>query len=138
VAKRDMMPNIMQVMSDAIRDRRCVAIRYHDQRQVRVIEPHAIYMSERGELLVDAYQTRGHSTSGRPPPFWRPFRLKKIAAVSVLREAFRPRVNEGFSPERLKYKQGLVAVVQEEQVPAFRYPSKPEEMGPFLPEGYRR
>jgi len=133
-----MLPNIMQVLSQAIRDSHCVAIRYHDQRQVRVIEPHAIYMSDRGELLLDGYQTRGHSSSGRPPPFWRPFRLKKITAVSVLKEAFRPRVSEGFSPDRLKYKKGLVAVVQEDQAPAFRYPSKPDEMGPFLPEGIRR
>ena len=138
MSERDMLPNIMQVLSQAINDRRCVAIRYHDQRQVRVIEPHAIYMSDRGDLLLDAYQTRGHSSSGRPPPFWRPFRLKKITAVSVLKEAFRPRVSEGFSSERLKYKKGLVAVVQGDQTPAFHYPSKPEEMGPFLPEGVRR
>src|SRR6266566_4307295 len=108
-----MVSNILQVLNQAISDNCCVAIRYHDQRQIRVVEPHAIYSSERGELMVDAYQTRGYSSSGRPPPFWRPFRLKKIAAVSVLKETFAPRVNEGFSPERLKYKSGLVAIVQD-------------------------
>jgi predicted DNA-binding transcriptional regulator YafY len=132
-----MIPNIMQIMSQAIRERRCVAIRYHDQRQVRVLEPHVIYTNERGELVLDAFQTRGFSSSGRPVPFWRPFRLKRIAAVSVLKENFQPRVAEGFSAQRLKYKSGVVAIVQD-ATPAFTYPTKHSEMGPFLPEGFRR
>jgi predicted DNA-binding transcriptional regulator YafY len=132
-----MISNIMQIMSQAIRERRCVAIRYHDQRQVRVLEPHAIYTNEHGELVLDAYQTRGFSSSGRPVPFWRPFRLKKIAAVSVLKEVFQPRVAEGFSPSRLKYKSGVVAIVQD-TAPAFNYPAQASEMGPFLPENFRR
>lgn len=133
-----MASNILQVLSQAIREKRCIAIRYHDQRQIRVLEPHAIYTGERGELMVDAYQTRGFSSSGRPPPFWRPFRLKKITAVSVLKESFSPRVTEGFSPDRLKYKSGLVSVVQDNAAPAFVYPTQQIEMGPPLPVGLRR
>ena len=131
--------NILQVLSQAIREKRCIAIRYHDQRQIRVLEPHAIYSGERGELMLDAYQTRGFSSSGRPPPFWRPFRLKKITAVSVLKEAFSPRVSEGFSPDRLKYKNGLVSIVQDAAAPAFAYPvMQQSEIGPPLPAGLRR
>ena len=132
-----MASNILQVLSQAIRDKRCIAIRYHDQRQIRVIEPHAIYSGERGELMLDAYQTRGYSSSGRPPPFWRPFRLKKITAVSVLKENFSPRVTEGFSPDRLKYKSGLVSIGQDER-PAFAYPNVTSDIGPPLPTGFRR
>lgn len=132
-----MIPNIMQVLSGAIRERRCIAIRYHDQRQVRVVEPHAIYSNERGELVLDGFQTRGFSSSGRPPPFWRPFRLKKIAAITVLKERFEPRVAEGFSPNRLKYRSGCLAII-EDQPPAFQYPAQHSDMGPFLPEGWRR
>ena len=132
-----MASNILQVLSQAIRDKRCIAIRYHDQRQIRVIEPHAIYSGERGELMVDAYQTRGYSSSGRPPPFWRPFRMKKITAVSVLKEAFVPRVTEGFSPDRLKYKNGLVSIVQEGQA-AFTYPTQITDIGPPIPVSFRR
>jgi predicted DNA-binding transcriptional regulator YafY len=132
-----MLPNIMSLLSQAIREKRCLAIRYHDQRQVRVIEPHAIYSGERGELVVDAYQTRGYSDSGRPAPFWRPFRLKKIAAVSMLKETFEPRMAEGFSTEHSKYKGGLVAIVEDSR-PAFTYPTRHQDMGPFLPEGWRR
>lgn len=132
-----MASNILQVLSQAIRDKRCIAIRYHDQRQIRVVEPHAIYSGERGELMLDAYQTRGFSSSGRPPPFWRPFRLKKITAVSVLKEGFAPRVAEGFSPERLKYKSGLVSIVQDER-PAFVYPTQTSDVGPPLPVNFRK
>jgi len=96
-----MLPNILTLMTQAIREKRCVAIRYYDQRQIRVIEPHAIYTDDRGEMVLDAFQTRGYSASGRPPPFWRPFRLKKITAVSLLKEYFEPRVADGFSPDRL-------------------------------------
>ncbi|HYA37136.1 MAG TPA: WYL domain-containing protein [Candidatus Methylomirabilis sp.] len=134
-----MLPNSIQLISQAIKDRRCIAIRYHDQRQIRVVEPHAIYTDERGELVLDGYQTRGFSASGRPAPFWRPFRMKKITAVSVLKEAFQPRLAEGFSANRLKYRSGLVAIVQDTQ-PAFGYvyPAQTTEIGPHLPDGLRR
>lgn len=134
-----MLPNTIQLISQAIKEKRCVAIRYHDQRQIRVVEPHAVYTDERGELVMDGYQTRGFSASGRPPPFWRPFRLSKITAVSVLKERFEPRVSEGFSANRLKYRSGLVAIVQESK-PMFGYvyPAQTSEIGPHLPEGLRR
>lgn len=130
-----MLPNAIQLISQAIKDKRCIAIRYHDQRQIRVVEPHAIYTDERGELVMDCYQTRGYSASGRPPPFWRPFRMKKITAVSVLKENFQPRITEGFSANRLKYRSGLVAIVQDSQ-PTFGYvyPAQTTEVGPHLPK----
>lgn len=108
---KTMIPNILQVLTTAIREKHCIALRYHDQRHVRVVEPHVIYTHESGELVLDAFQTRGYSSSGRPPPFWRPFRLKKIGAVSVLKENFETRLQEGFSPDKDKYSKGLVAIV---------------------------
>ena len=134
-----MLPNTIQLISQAIKVKRCIAIRYHDQRQIRVVEPHAVYTDERGDLSMDAYQTRGYSASGRPPPFWRPFRLKKITAVSVLKEKFQPRITEGFSTNRLKYRSGLVAIVQDTE-PAFVYvyPPQTTEISPHLLEDIRR
>jgi predicted DNA-binding transcriptional regulator YafY len=150
-----MIPNILQLLTKAIREKCCVAIRYHDQREVRVIEPHVIYTHEGGELVVEAFQTRGYSSSGRPPPFWRPFRLKKISAISVLKETFKTREAEGFAREKSRYRQGLVAMIddrrQSEAVPAealmsdtvrrktlYTYP-QPEETGPHRPKNpYRR
>ena len=142
--RRRMLPNILQIMTKAVKEGRCVAIRYHDQRQIRVLEPHAIYTDDHGELVLDGFQTRGYSSSGRPTPFWRPFRLKKITAVSVLKENFEPRTAEGFSRQRLKYQKHLVAIVDEPRAAdrqprsGMAYPMRPVEMGPFLPEGMRR
>jgi len=153
-----MIPNILQLMMSAIRDKRCVAIRYHDQRHVRVIEPHVIYTHETGELIVDAYQTRGYSSSGRPPPYWRPFRLKKINAVSMLKESFETREEEGFSRDKDKYRRGLVAMIDDRRMVAKvpgeamiskkKQPAPPrfaqgftqaEEVGPQLPKNpFRR
>lgn len=106
-----MIPNILQLLVKAVRENRCVAIRYHDQTEVRVIEPHAIYTADNAEILVDAFQTRGYTASGRPPPFWRPFRLKEISALSFLNEVFAVRYTEGFSANRPRYHKGLIAIV---------------------------
>ncbi len=130
--------NILQVLNRAIKERRCVALRYQDQRAVRVVEPHAIYSDEHSQLMLDAYQVRGYSSSGRPLPFWRPFRIKKITDVEVLKEVFQPRTAEGFSAARLKYKNGLVAIV-ETPPPTFAYPAQAAmEVGPPPPPHLRR
>lgn len=150
---KTMIPNILQVLTKAIGEKHCVAIRYHDQRHVRVVEPHVVYTHESGELVLDAFQTRGYSSSGRPPPFWRPFRLKKISAISVLKENFDTRLQEGFSQEKDKYRNGLVAIVdsrrgEEPQARAVQQAARrrqlytqpqPEDAGPNLPKNpFRR
>lgn len=129
--------NILQILSRAIKERRCVALRYERQRSVRVVEPHAIYSDEHSQLMLDAYQVRGYSSSGRPLPFWRPFRVKKIDDAQILKDVFMPRTAEGFSAARLKYKNGLVAIVQ---VPStsFVQPEAALEMGPPRPSHLRR
>ncbi len=135
-------PNVLQLLTGAIKERRCVAIRYRDQNQIRVVEPHAIYKDEAGEVVVECFQTRGYSAAGRGTPYWRPFRLRKITALSVLGETFSPRVEEGYSPHKLKYKNGLLAVVEvgEADLRAARYsypPQPAQEIGPFLPTRQR-
>ncbi len=129
-----MIPNVLQVLSAAVKEKRCVAIRYHGQSNIRVIEPHAIYTAENGEIVVDGYQTRGYSSSGRLPPFWRPFRLKMINAVSLLRESFQTRTGEGFDASHERYRNRLLAMIDTRHAP-FVLPlaAGAEEMGPHLP-----
>ena len=129
--------NILQILSRAIKERRCIAIRYQGQRSVRVVEPHAIYSDEQSQLVLDAYQIRGHSSSGRPLPFWRPFRVKKIDEVEILKNVFMPRTAEGFSAARLKYKNGLVAIVESPGA-VFAQPDAVMEVGPPRPSHMRR
>lgn len=130
-------PNILQTLTRAIRERRYVALRYQDQGGSRVVEPHAIYTDEHSQLVLDAYQVRGYSSSGRPPPFWRPFRIKKISNVDVLPELFRPRTAEGFSKARRRYQSGLVAIVAAPAASA-PPPAAVMEMGPPRPPHLRR
>jgi len=104
---------------------------------VRVVEPHAIYSDEQSQLVLDAYQIRGHSSSGRPLPFWRPFRVKKIDEVEILKNVFMPRTAEGFSAARLKYKNGLVAIVESPGA-VFAQPDAVMEVGPPRPSHMRR
>ncbi len=106
-----MLPNALQVVTRAIRERRCLAIHFDGQRDVRVVEPHAVYSDEQDRLVLDAYQIRGYSEAGRPTPFWRPFPLGQITTISLLKENFAPRILEGFSPTRPKYRRGLVVVI---------------------------
>ncbi len=133
-----MTQNILQALITAVKSKSCVAIRYYDQSESRVIEPHAVYTAENGEIVVDAYQTRGYSSSGRPPPFWRPFRLKKITAITPLKERFATRIREGFMPHKAIYRRNLIMMVDHgEQAPFFPQAAG-DEMGPQLPAARRR
>jgi predicted DNA-binding transcriptional regulator YafY len=131
-------PNILQILSRAIKERRCIALRYQGQRSVRVVEPHAIYSDAESQLMLDAYQIRGHSSSGRPLPFWRPFRVKKIDEVEILKTVFMPRSAEGFSADRLKYKHGLVAIVEAPGAVFAQPEAAALDVGPPRPAHMRR
>lgn len=135
-----MAQNILQLLITAVKEKRCVAVRYRDQNQIRVLEPHAIYTDEAGEIVADCFQTRGYSAAGRATPFWRPFRIKKITALSVLKETFSARVDEGFSRSKLKYRNGFIAMVDEQATETFVYPFQAagQEMGPSLPKNPHR
>lgn len=133
-----MESNVLKTLKKAIENRRCLAVRYRGQQGVRVIEPHVAYTNDAGEFVVDCYQIRGFSASGRRPPFWKRLRLKHIVAISVLKQVFEPRLLEGFSTKKPRYKRGLLAIVETDK-PSFMYsPQALREMGPFLPEGMRK
>lgn len=132
-----MLPNILKLMTQAVEQQQRVAIRYHGQREIRILEPHAVYTSDRGELVADCYQIKGHSAAGRASPYWRPFRLKKIAAASLLKDKFEIRTREGFSANKARYRNGLISIVQAER-PTHTYPIEVlQTMGPNLSERNR-
>lgn len=122
---------VFKVLTNAIKQRLCVSIRYRDQTRARIVEPHAIYTDEHGNLIADCYQIRGYSSGRRPTPFWRLFWLVKIADPELLDEPFSPRILEGFSSGKQRYRSGLVAVVREETAPAAEHRGP----DPVLPKG---
>lgn len=127
--------DVLGVLVEAVSAHKCCAIRYRDQTQARVVEPHAIYEDASGEKIIDCFQVGGYSSGGRHPPFWRPFRLCKLNAVALLGKTFVPRRSEGFSPTRLRYRKGLICIVSDDVEEAFVrvVASQQAEMGPFLP-----
>jgi hypothetical protein len=95
-----MVINLIDTISAAITNRRCLKIRYKGQSEPRYVEPHMLYRTPSNRYILESYQLRGHSSGGRVPPFWRPFRLRKITSVQVLDEVFEPRVVEGYQTIR--------------------------------------
>lgn len=135
----DMLPNVLQLLQSAIRERRRVAVRYHDQDEPRVVEPHAVYRADNDDLVMDGYQVGGYSTSGRPLPFWRPFRLKKIRTLSLLKDTFTPRYEDGYSPNKIRYRTGMIAGIGEPgEAAPYSYMPPAHEMGPHRPAGTGR
>ncbi|WP_297392373.1 hypothetical protein [Acidiferrobacter sp.] len=129
-----MAGDVLSVFKEAVQSRCCCALRYRDQIQVRVVEPHAVYEDASGEIIVDCYQISGYSESGRTPPFWRPFRMRKVSAAALLKQTFAPRHSEGFSATRSRYRNGLICAVSDAGAPAMRAPAAPTApVGPFRP-----
>ena len=129
-----MAGDVLSVFKEAVQSRYCCALRYRDQTQVRVVEPHAVYEDASGEIVVDCYQISGYSESGRTPPFWRPFRLRKVSAAALLKKTFAPRHSEGFSATRSRYRNGLICAVADPGAPVLRAPAPPTvPVGPFRP-----
>jgi len=130
--------DVLGVLTEAVKSRRVCAMRYRDQLEARIVEPHAIYEDAAGEVIVDCFQVRGYSYSQRTPPFWRPFRVRKIAGAALLAETFEPRYADGFSPSRIRYRKGLLCIVPE--VGFMTAPPPPTSLvGPFLlPRQVRR
>ena len=130
-----MTQDTLLLLTEAVKARRCCAIRYRDQKQIRIVEPHVIYRDVKGEVIVDCYQTKGYSSANRTPPFWRPFRLQKLGAVALLRDTFIPRRSEGFNPTRVRYRKDLICVVADRDT-SFIYPfeqNSAEPVGPARP-----
>ena len=74
----------------------------------RTGEPHIVYESSAGKVLVDLYQTGGYSSSEQAPT-WRPIALVDVRSVVVLDERFEPRSTYN-SHSRSRYRRIICAV----------------------------
>ncbi len=91
-----MIPVVLKLLSKAAKERRRAAIRYDGQHHLRVVEPHVVYMDSDGGVVAECYQVKGYSTAGKPPPFWKSFRVTKIDAAFLLDSTF-----EAQNPKKL-------------------------------------
>lgn len=110
------MSSNSETVEQAIAQRRRVMIRYRGQGRARVVEPHLLYRTPSGRRTLVAYQVRGYSAGGRPPPFWRPFRLSRIDEIYPLPEDFEPRVERGFATVAALVRGEVLATVAEADV----------------------
>src|SRR3954451_20655882 len=85
---------------DAIMRRVPVFLRYRGG-ETRVVQPHVLYRSATGKLLLDAYQVAGPSASGRLPG-WREFDLTELEEFEPLGDETFP-LAPGFDPAAAKY-----------------------------------
>ncbi len=104
-----MIPVVLKMLSKAAKERRRVAIRYDGQNHLRVVEPHVIYLDDQGNVMADCHQVKGYSSTGKPVPFWKTFRVTKIDAVFLLDDAFKADNVEGFRLGKQDYPAGLIA-----------------------------
>ena len=95
-----MVINIIDTVSAAIVNRRRLRISYKGQSGTRLVEPHMLYRTPSNRYILESYQVGGYSSGGRVPPFWRPFRLRKVSSVQVVDELFDPRIVEGYQTIR--------------------------------------
>jgi len=102
----------MRILHRAISERKSTVVRCNGHHTIRIIEPHVIYTSSTGEIVVECYQTKGYTESGNPPPLWTRFRISSIQSAYLLNSTFEVRLAAGFNPERQDYKRGLITMIK--------------------------
>jgi hypothetical protein len=80
-----------ELLTQAIRTRRVVSAWYRGTGAggLRLFYPHVLYQASSGELLVDAFQVDGATSSGRLPE-WRVFMLAGLRDIEVQEAVFLP------------------------------------------------
>ena len=70
----------------AIQNHRIMQICYNNNEE-RIIEPHILYESSTGNILLDAYQKSGYSKSNEQI-MWKSFNVEKIQNVKLTENTF--------------------------------------------------
>jgi hypothetical protein len=109
-----MIPNVYKTIASAIRNKRRIVIRYNGKSRSRVVEPHAVFKSEDGEVSLLGYQVRGYHSSKRNGSFWRPFQLKKIDNIHVSQELFEARLSQGYAAVAKTLKGQVLSALERE------------------------
>ena len=92
--------NIKETIIFAIKSRKKVELNYKGE-GLRLVCPHALYISSTSKILVDSYQLSGYSTHAEQIPGWRPFDISKITEIKVLDEIFE--VAPEYNPSSKRY-----------------------------------
>lgn len=104
-------PNTLRILTQAIHEKRCVAIRCDGKNRLITIEPHVIYTDANNNIVIDCFQKSSADKNDEREGFWNTINWRKINAVFWLNTFFAPRINQGFVEADDKYLNGLVTMV---------------------------
>jgi hypothetical protein len=77
----------------------------------RTGEPHIVYESSAGNILLHVYQTAGYSSSGGLPS-WRPLSVAEILTAEPTGRKFAVRWQEGYNPANRRFYQRIICAVE--------------------------
>jgi len=126
-----MLPNINEIVSSAIRNKRRLLLRYDGRSNTRVVEPHLLYRAENGAVTMVAYQISGYHSSKRRGTFWRPFQLKKVDSVYVMNDVFEARIAQGYESVSKLVKGEITSRITTDDSPYSFF--RPGRYGPPIP-----
>jgi hypothetical protein len=90
----------------AIIRRRCIVIDYRDEGE-RVVQPHCIFTSAKGEVCLDAFQVSGASSS-ETTEGWKIFKVDNITDMLVKDDIFV--THDQFNRDSQRYKNSIQMV----------------------------
>lgn len=99
--------NIQNQLIEAIRSKCKVELNYKGS-GLRIVCPHAVYISPSGNIRLDSYQVSGYSSHSQESPHWRPFDIAKIKELRILNETFS--TIPGYDPLSHKYSNAIVKI----------------------------
>ncbi len=85
---------------EAIRLMKKIVLNYKGE-GIRLVCPHALYVSSTGKILCDSYQLSGYSNHSENVHGWRPFDVSKVTNLKILDETFN--IAPGYNPYSDKY-----------------------------------
>lgn len=105
---RPVVPGLEEVLEQAIRERRVVALEYRYRGQGRrTVHPHVLYRTAAGRVYVDTYQVDGYTSAARTVPGWRAFDVEQVISAELLDGRFAPA--DGYNLDAPKYRGGILA-----------------------------
>lgn len=79
--------SIQDTVIEAIKSRRKMELNYKGD-GLRLVHPHALFVSTKGKTIIDAFQISGYSSQSEKMPDWRQFDISNITHLKVLEETF--------------------------------------------------
>lgn len=104
---------MMDDLAQAVNERQVLqlAMRRDPPGSHRMGEPHVLYKSSKGTVLLHIYQTAGHSSSGQLPA-WRQLNVGEVMSARATGSTFRPRLNEGYNPGNRKFYRQIICAAE--------------------------